>query len=71
MVLSMEDVMHFIRGIGGLIVLFVAGYFVGGWLFTIRMEDEVHNFVFELILAVIFLGIIAGMIGIIIELSNI
>lgn len=69
----MEDILLFFRGIGGLIVLVVAGYFVGVpffHLFTIKSEDNYHNFIFKLVLGFIFLAIITGIIGIILELAN-
>lgn len=52
-------------------MLLVVGYIVGVALFTMKAEDPFHNLIWKLVLAFIFLGIIAGIIGIIIELSNI
>jgi len=66
----MQEVLQFFRGIGGLIVLLIAGYFVGTALFTIRLEDDTHNFIFKIIIAFILLAILAGIVGIIIELAN-
>jgi len=67
----MENILHFFRGLGGLIVLLVVGYIVGFALFTMKAEDVLHNLIWKLVLAFILLGIIVGIIGIIIELSNI
>ena len=66
----MGNVLHFFRGIGGLMVLIVAGYAVGVLLFTEKLEDVGYNIIFKLVLAFILLGIIVGIVGIIIELSN-
>jgi hypothetical protein len=67
----MEDILLFFRGLGGLIVLLFTGYFVGYALFKIRLESYYPNIVFKMVIAFIFLCIIAGIIGIVLELSNI